>query len=217
MDRDKRYIFLGPPGSGKGTQAKIIAEKLGLPHIDMGATIRKAIKDKTATGITAKTFVESGKLVPGDIVIKMAEERLKQDDTDSGYILDGFPRSLQQAEALESYLRSKNSGINVINLQVPVETIVDRLSSRLMCTGCPAVFNTKTMPPKVEGICDKCGSELYVRTDDNPDTIKSRFGTYENETAPLIDFYSERNSLLNINADGGVEEITDSIMNVISE
>lgn len=216
VNHDNRYIFLGPPGSGKGTQAKIIAEKLGLPHIDMGSTIRAAIKNETPSGVEAKRFVEAGELVPNDIVVAMAEERLNQDDTENGYILDGYPRSIDQAQALENYLKSRELGIKVLNLQVPVGNIIERLTSRLMCSGCSSVYNTKTKPPKVEGVCDACGDELYVRADDKPETIQNRFKTYEDETAPLIGFYSERGAIINIDADGGIENITNNIVDAIS-
>lgn len=216
MNFDNRYIFLGPPGSGKGTQAKIVAERLGLPHIDMGSTIRGAIKNQTPAGIEAKAYVEAGDLVPNEIVIAMAEERLNQDDTDKGYILDGYPRSLDQAEALETFLKAGDFGIRVLNLQVPVDNVIARLTSRLMCNGCSSVYNTKTKPPKQDGICDSCGGKLYIRADDKPETIQNRFKTYEDETAPLIGFYTERKAIINIDADGGIDNITKSIMDAIS-
>jgi adenylate kinase len=206
MELNKRYIFLGPPGSGKGTQAKVVADKLGLPHIDMGSTIRAAISKGTEAGRKAKEYVESGQLVPSDIVIAMAEERLAQNDTKSGFILDGYPRSISQAEALEKYLKDNKLNIKVLNLNIPVENVVERLSSRMMCRDCSAVYNTKTKPPK----------KLYVRADDNPDTIKNRFKTYEDETAPLIGFYSKKGALINIDASGDIDRITKNILDAIS-
>jgi adenylate kinase len=216
MESNKRYIFLGPPGSGKGTQAKVVADKLGLPHIDMGSTIRAAIGKGTEAGKKAKEYVESGQLVPSDIVIAMAEERLKQNDTENGFILDGYPRSLSQAEALEKYLKVNKLNVKVLNLNIPVENVVERLSSRLMCRGCSDVYNTKTKPPKRKGVCDSCNSELYVRADDNPETIKNRFKTYEDETAPLIGFYSKKGALINIDASGDIDRITKNILDAIS-
>lgn len=216
MESNKRYIFLGPPGSGKGTQAKVVAEKLGLPHIDMGSTIRAAISKGTEAGKKAREYVESGQLVPSDIVIAMAEERLKQDDTENGFILDGYPRSITQAEALENYLKTNELNVKVLNLGIPVENVVERLSSRMMCRVCSAVYNTKTKPPKHEGVCDSCNEELYVRADDNPDTIKNRFKTYEDETAPLIGFYSKKGALIDIDASGEIDQITKNILDAIS-
>jgi len=216
MDYDNRYIFLGPPGSGKGTLAKRITDRLNLPHIDMGSTIRNAIKSGTASGLKAKSYVEAGELVPAEIVIAMAIERLNQDDTKNGYILDGFPRSIAQAEALEKYLTVKKMGIKVLNLHVPVEKIVSRLGNRILCSKCGAVYNRITMPPKVEGKCDVCVGDLYVRADDNPETIKNRFKTYEDETAPLIGFYTRRGNLVDIDADGDIDEIIENIMSVVS-
>ena len=216
MDYDKRYIFLGPPGSGKGTQANRIAKNLHLPHIDMGNTIRHAIKTGTDAGLKAKSFVEAGQLVPAKIVIEMAMERLKKDDTKNGFILDGFPRSIEQADALEEYLAEKQFGIRVLNLQVPVEKIVERLGNRILCSHCGAVYNKVTKLPKVEGKCDSCDNALYIRADDNPDTIRNRFKTYEAETAPLIDFYKQRGNLVDVEADGDIDEITEAIMKVVS-
>jgi len=216
MEHDNRYIFLGPPGSGKGTQAKIMAENLGVPHIDMGSTIRAAIKNKTEAGLRAKPYVDAGNLAPPDIVIAMALERLDTDDTKRGFILDGYPRSIEQAESLEKYLTKRNMGIKVINLQYPVEKIVTRLSNRLVCSVCGAVYNRGTKPSKVEGKCDECDGSLYVRVDDNPETIRNRFKIYEEETAPLIGFYSKRGMLVDVNADGDIEVITKKIMSVMS-
>jgi adenylate kinase len=214
MDFNKRYIFLGPPGSGKGTQAKIVAKALDLPHIDMGSTIRAAIRNESEAGRMAKSYVDAGQLVPDEVVIAMAEERLNEGDTGSGFILDGYPRSLKQADALEKYLSTRNMGIRVLNLNIPMELIVDRLTSRLMCRNCGAVYNTKTNPPRNQGVCDVdgCNGELYQRNDDKPETITARFKTYEAETAPLIDFYSSKGVLMEIEATGNIDEITLKIM-----
>jgi adenylate kinase len=217
MKHNNRYIFLGPPGSGKGTQAKIIAGNLSVPHIDMGSTIRAAIKNGTEAGLKAKAYVEAGQLVPADIVIAMALERLKESDTKNGFVLDGYPRSIEQAEALEKFLTEKKMGIKVFNLQVPVEKIIARLGNRLLCSKCSAVYNRLTKPPKVEGKCDECKGDLYVRADDNPETIRNRFRTYEEETAPLIGFYSKQGNLVDVNADGEIDQITGNIVSIVSK
>ena len=183
-----RLIFLGGPGSGKGTQAKKLVEKFGLAHISTGDLLRQAIKDETELGVTAKKFVDAGDLVPDDVILGMIKEKLTE--LDGGFIFDGFPRTLAQAEGLDKLLVEMNLVINkVVNLNVDDSIIIDRLSARRMCKTCGFEYNLKTRPPKVDGVCDIDGGELYQRSDDNEETIKNRLDLYHNKTKPIEDFY----------------------------
>ena len=191
-------IMLGAPGTGKGTVASKLSEKLGIPQVSTGDIFRKAIAEKTPVGIEAEKYMSQGMLVPDEVTIKIVEERLKDEDVQAGIILDGFPRTIEQAEALEKMLKDADKSIRLaINLETPEEEIIDRIVSRRICSNqeCKTVFNTKLNPPKQEGICDKCGSELNQRKDDNEETVKNRLVSYYKQSAPIVDYYKEKGLL----------------------
>lgn len=191
-------IMLGAPGTGKGTVAAKLATKLNIPQVSTGDIFRKAIAEKTPVGVEAEKYISQGMLVPDDITIKIVEERLKDEDVQNGLILDGFPRTIEQAEALDSMLAKLNRKITLaINLETPEEEIIDRIVSRRVCSNqdCKTVYNTKLNPPKVEGICDKCGSKLIQRKDDNEETVKNRLVAYYKQSAPIVDFYKNKGLL----------------------
>lgn len=191
-------IMLGAPGTGKGTVAAKLSEKLNIPQVSTGDIFRKAIAEKTPVGIEAEKFILQGMLVPDDVTIKIVEERLKDADVQNGLILDGFPRTIEQAEALDKMLAEINKEIRLaINLETPEEEIIERIVSRRICSNqdCKAVYNTKLNPPKVEGICDKCGGKLVQRKDDNEETVKNRLQAYYKQSAPIVDFYKNKNLL----------------------
>lgn len=187
-------IMLGAPGTGKGTTAGILSEELGIPQISTGDIFRANIKEGTELGKLAESYISKGQLVPDEVTIKIVEDRLKQPDTKNGVILDGFPRTVVQAETLKEMLAKKGEKIDiVINLETPEEEIIERIVNRRVCSNqqCKAVYNVVLHPPKVEGICDKCGSELITRKDDKLETIKSRLEQYFTETSPLVDYYKK--------------------------
>ena len=191
-------IMLGAPGTGKGTVASKLAEKLGIPQVSTGDIFRKAMAEKTPVGIEAEKYISQGLLVPDETTIRIVEERLKEADVQNGLILDGFPRTIEQAEALDKMLEKENKSIKLaINLETPEEEIIDRIVSRRVCSNqdCKTVFNTKLNPPKQEGICDKCGAELKQRKDDNEETVKNRLVTYYKQSAPIVDYYKNKGVL----------------------
>lgn len=191
-------IMLGAPGTGKGTVASNLSERLNIPQVSTGDIFRKAIAEKTPVGVEAEKYISQGMLVPDEVTIKIVEERLKDSDVQNGLILDGFPRTIDQAKALDAMLRDANKSIRLaINLETPEEEIIDRIVSRRICSNqeCKAVFNTKLNPPKVEGICDKCGAELKQRKDDNEETVKNRLETYYKQSAPIVDYYKDKGLL----------------------
>ena len=191
-------VMLGAPGTGKGTVASKLAESLKIPQVSTGDIFRKAIAEKTPVGVEADKYISQGMLVPDDVTIKIVEERLKDEDVKNGLILDGFPRTIEQAEALDKMLENDNKKVTLaINLETPEEEIIDRIVSRRVCSNqeCKAVFNTKLNPPKVEGICDKCGSELKQRKDDNEETVRNRLSTYYKQSAPIVDYYKNKGIL----------------------
>ncbi|MCD6522913.1 MAG: adenylate kinase [Candidatus Diapherotrites archaeon] len=209
-----RVIFLGPPGAGKGTYASRIMERLNIPQISTGDLLREAIRNRTEIGIKAEEYVSQGKLVPDDIVIEILKQRLAKDDCKNGFILDGFPRTIEQAKALDNITHIDL----VINLVVPDEIIVKRLSSRIICKRCGAVYNLITLPPKKEGICDKCGGPLYQREDDKPEVIMQRLDVYKKQTAPLVEYYRNRGILVDIvcdKVDTPPEEVVDRIIKIM--
>ena len=190
--------MLGAPGTGKGTVAAKLSEKLNIPQVSTGDIFRKAIAEKTPVGVEAEKFISQGMLVPDDVTIKIVEERLKDADVQNGLILDGFPRTIEQAEALDKMLAEMNKEIRLaINLETSEEEIIERIVSRRICSNqdCKTVYNTKLNPPKVEGICDKCGSKLIQRKDDNEETVKNRLQAYYKQSAPIVDFYKNKNLL----------------------
>jgi adenylate kinase len=205
-------IFLGAPGAGKGTQAAELARELGLVHVATGDLFRQALERGTALGIKAKSYMEKGVLVPSQITIDMVLERLSEPDCAKGAILDGFPRNLEQAEALDKTLSQQDKAIDaVVYIKVAEEELLKRLSGRWICRRCQAPYHATDSPPRVWGKCDKCGGELYQRPDDNEVSVKKRLEVYFAETAPLIDYYTQGSKLIEINGEGGVAEVAKRI------
>jgi adenylate kinase len=208
-----RIVFLGPPGSGKGTQAQILAQKLKIPQISSGDLLREAVSHDTITGRKAKTYMEKGELVPDTIVIDLVEERIKDEDE---FILDGFPRNVNQAENLDKVLSNLNMPLNfVIYVDVPLEKLIVRLSGRLTCTRCNAIYHVTYNPPEKEGVC-ACGGELFQRSDDTEAAITQRFETYTKQTKPLIQYYRERKLLTSIDGTRTIDEIAASVVEKIA-
>lgn len=208
-----KLILLGAPGAGKGTQAEKICEKFSIPQISTGNIIRAAMKQETEAGKKAQTFVNAGQLVPDAVVIEMVNERLKQDDCKNGFILDGFPRTVAQAEALEEMGVPIDA---VVDIQVPDAVITDRLSGRRACLACGATYHLEFNPSKLEGKCDRCGADLVVRKDDQPETIQERLKVYHDQTQPLVDFYRTRGVLKEVDGTKPVEEVTESTLAVVT-
>lgn len=202
-----KLIILGAPGSGKGTTATVLREKYSLAHISTGDIFRANIKNGTPLGVEAKSYIDKGALVPDSVTIRMVEDRLSQDDTAGGYILDGFPRTLAQAEALDEILAKKGSSIDaVLSIVVDDEIIKDRVSSRRVCEKCGASYNLRFKPTKVEGVCDECGGKVVQRADDTAETVAARLETYYKNTQPLIDFYQGRGLIVEGNNDKSSED-----------
>lgn len=213
-----RIVLLGGPGSGKGTQAKKLVDKLGIPQISTGDIFRAALKEGTPMGLKAKTYMDKGELVPDDVVIGVVEERLTKPDLDKGYMLDGFPRTLAQAEALDKIIVSQGKSIDhAILVDVPDEELVARLSGRRTCpnSDCGKMYHVMFNRPKHDGICDACGSELYQRDDDSEATIRERLTVYNSQTAPLIDYYDKKQLLRRVAGVGPIDEIFASIQKVL--
>ena len=209
-----KLIFLGAPGAGKGTQAEIIAGKLNIPTISTGNIIREALANGTEMGLKAKSFIEAGKLVPDDVVIGIIKERLADEDCNNGFILDGFPRTIPQAEALD------NMGIiidKVVDIDVPDENIVNRMSGRRVCKACGSSYHIENKKPKVEGVCDACGGELQIRKDDAPETVLDRLNVYHEQTEPLKDFYAKCGKLRSVEGTAPITEITAAILKVLED
>lgn len=189
-------IMLGAPGTGKGTIAGILAKELDIPQVSTGDIFRKNISEKTQLGQLAESYIKNGKLVPDDVTVKLVEDRLEADDAKNGVILDGFPRTVAQAEALDEILQNINKKVDItINLTTPEEEIIERVVNRRICSKCKKVYNLVLNAPKKEGICDNCGSELIAREDDNEETIKSRLQTYFEQTSPLVEYYNKKGNL----------------------
>ncbi len=209
-------ILLGPPGAGKGTQAQMISERYHIPQISTGDILRKAVRENTLLGMRAKEFMERGELVPDEVVIGIVEERLKEPDCERGFILDGFPRTRPQAEALQKILANIGKAINyVINIEVEDEELIRRLSGRRTCRDCGAMYHIYFNPPKNEGICDRCGGNLYQREDDKEETIRTRLREYNRQTAPLIEYYQGKRALHSIRGIGNKEQIFSQISNLL--
>jgi adenylate kinase len=203
-----RIVLLGAPGAGKGTQAKILIEKYGMPQISTGDLLRAAVKAGTALGKEAKSFMDKGELVPDSVVLGMVEERLKQDDCKKGYILDGFPRNTAQAEALDKMLAALNMSLNAaLSVDVPLEDLMKRLTGRRTCKSCGQMYNVYFKAPAKEGVCDKCSGELFQRDDDKEATIKKRLEVYTAQTEPLIGYYKSKGILKSISGTGSIDEI----------
>lgn len=217
----KELIFLGPPACGKGTQTTKLAQYLNLPHIDTGSLLRAEIKSGSANGQIAKSFIDKGELVPVELVGSIIKNRLSQDDCKNGYILDGYPRSLEQADIL-TVINSEINGDNEVDFRaiyfdLDQHVLISRIVNRRSCPKCGEIYNIKFKPTKVEGICDNCGTELVQRKDDNEEIAKARFETYFHETAPLIDYYKNKGVLKTINADGSIDEVWERLLKVIND
>ena len=211
-----KIIMLGAPGAGKGTQAKMIADKYGVPHISTGDIFRANIKNGTELGIEAKKYMDQGLLVPDELTVRILLDRVAQDDCKNGYVLDGFPRTIPQAEVLDSELTKLGDHIDyAINVDVPDENIVKRMSGRRACLTCGATYHIEHVPPKKEGICDVCGSELVLRDDDKPETVKNRLNVYHEQTQPLIDFYTEKGVLKTVDGTVPMEEVFAAITAIL--
>ncbi len=211
-----KIIMLGAPGAGKGTQAKMIADKYGVPHISTGDIFRANIKNGTELGMEAKKYMDQGLLVPDELTVRILLDRVAQDDCKNGYVLDGFPRTIPQAEVLDSELTKLGDHIDyAINVDVPDENIVKRMSGRRACLTCGAIYHIEHVPPKKEGICDVCGSELVLRDDDKPETVKNRLNVYHEQTQPLIDFYTEKGVLKTVDGTVPMEEVFAAITAIL--
>ena len=211
-----KIIMLGAPGAGKGTQAKMISEKYGLPNVSTGDIFRANIKNGTALGMEAKQYMDKGLLVPDELTVKILLDRVAQDDCKNGYVLDGFPRTIPQAEVLEDALSKLGDKVDyAINVDVPDENIINRMSGRRACVTCGATYHIEYAAPKQEGVCDKCGSELILRDDDKPETVKARLSVYHEQTQPLIDFYKSRNVLKEVDGTVSMQEVFDSIVAIL--
>jgi len=206
-----RIVLFGPPGSGKGTQASLLKEKYGVAHISTGDILREAVANKTEVGLKAKSYMDKGELVPDDVVIAIAKDKLASIG-DTGFVLDGFPRTIAQAEALDTALEDVEKPLDmVINLQVDKDELVRRLSGRRVCPKCGEPYHVESKKPSVEGVCDKCGTTLIHRDDDKPEAVLNRLNVYENQTAPVLQYYDGKGILKNINATGGISQISDKI------
>ena len=213
-----KIIMLGAPGAGKGTQAKMIAEKCGIPHISTGDIFRANIKNGTELGAQAKEYMDKGLLVPDELVCDLVVDRIQQADCEKGYILDGFPRTIPQAEALENALNAIEQKLDyAIDIDVPDEIIINRMSGRRACVGCGATYHVLFNPTKVEGKCDVCGESLILRDDDKPETVKKRLDVYHTQTQPLIDFYTERKVLVEVDGTQSMDKVFDDIMKILGE
>ena len=211
-------IFLGAPGAGKGTQASIVAQKLELVHIASGDLFRQAIEQGTELGIQAESYMEKGKLVPDEITIRMVLERISAPDCESGVVLDGFPRNLEQAEALDRALTEQHKVIDrAVYIEVSEEELLKRLSGRWICRDCQTPYHTISSPPEIEGKCDKCGGELYQRPDDAVETVKKRLEVYFAQTTPLIDYYTRAGKLLDVDGDGSIDGVSERIGSALKQ
>ena len=211
-----KIIMLGAPGAGKGTQARMSADKYGVPHISTGDIFRANIKNGTELGMEAKKYMDQGLLVPDELTVRILLDRVAQDDCKNGYVLDGFPRTIPQAEVLDSELTKLGDHIDyAINVDVPDENIVKRMSGRRACLTCGATYHIEHVPPKKEGICDVCGSELVLRDDDKPETVKNRLNVYHEQTQPLIDFYTEKGVLKTVDGTVPMEEVFAAITAIL--
>ena len=211
-----KIIMLVAPGAGKGTQAKMIAEKYSIPHISTGDIFRANIKNGTELGKKAKSYMDKGQLVPDELTLDLIMDRFKQDDCKNGYVLDGFPRTIPQAEALDTALKAKGEKVDfAIDVDVPDENIVKRMGGRRACVGCGATYHVVYSPTKVEGVCDKCGEELIVRDDDKPETVLNRLEVYHNQTQPLIDYYNEQGILKSVDGTVDMKDVFNAIVDIL--
>lgn len=213
-----KIIMLGAPGAGKGTQAKKIAAKYEIPHISTGDIFRANIKNGTELGKKAKTYMDQGLLVPDELVVDLVVDRVNQDDCTNGYVLDGFPRTIPQAEALDKALAALEQKVDyAIDVDVPDENIVKRMGGRRACVGCGATYHLEYAPTKVEGICDVCGKELILRDDDKPETVQKRLNVYHEQTQPLIDYYTEAGILKTVDGTVDINDVFKAIVEILGE
>jgi adenylate kinase len=211
-----KIILLGPPGAGKGTQAKLISQKYSIPHISTGDIFRKNISEQTPLGIKAKSYMDKGQLVPDELTIDIVNDRLANDDCKKGFLLDGFPRTVKQAEALDKFLDSKDSKIdNALLIEVPREFILERMTGRRVCKDCGASYHIKFNPPKIEGKCDLCCGKIIQRKDDTEETVKERLDVYSKQTAPLIQYYKNKDSLCVIDGTSEINEVFQKVCNIL--
>ena len=209
-------IMLGAPGAGKGTQADILSQEISLPHIASGDLFRQALEERTEVGLLAKSYMDKGELVPDEITIKMILERINQPDCASGYLLDGFPRTLHQAEALDEALREQGKAIDrAIYIEVPNEELVKRLSGRWLCRTCQTPYHAISAPPRMPGKCDKCGGELYQRSDDREETAKDRLEVFFAQTVPILDYYQKQKKLVRVNGNSGMQGVAREIISTL--
>ena len=217
-DKIMKIIMLGAPGAGKGTQAKMLADKYGIPHISTGDIFRANIKNETELGLEAKQYMDKGLLVPDELTVKILLDRVANDDCKNGYVLDGFPRTIPQAEVLDKAVSELNDKIDfAINVDVKDESIIKRMSGRRACLKCGATYHIEHIPPKTEGICDTCGSELVLRDDDKPETVKKRLTVYHDQTQPLIDYYNKKNILREVDGSQDMKDVFAAIVNILGE
>ena len=213
-----KIIMLGAPGAGKGPQAKMIAEKFEIPHISTGDIFRANIKNGTELGTEAKKYMDQGLLVPDELTVKILLDRVAKDDCKNGYVLDGFPRTIPQAEVLDKALTELGDKIDyAINVDVPDENIVNRMSGRRACVTCGATYHLVHIPPKKDGVCDTCGSELILRDDDKPETVQKRLNVYHEQTQPLIDYYTGKNILVEVDGTVDINDVFAAIVKVLGE
>ena len=211
-----KIIMLGAPGAGKGTQAKQIADKYSIPHISTGDIFRANIKNGTELGKKAKQYMDQGALVPDELTCDLVMDRIQQDDCKNGFVLDGFPRTIPQAEALDAALGKINEKMDyAIDVDVPDENIVNRMSGRRACLNCGATYHLVSIPPKVEGICDRCGSEIVLREDDKPETVQKRLKVYHEQTQPLIDYYKNQGILKSVDGTQPMDEVFKAIVTIL--
>jgi len=209
-------ILLGAPGAGKGTQAAVLVDELSLPHVSSGDLFRSNIGGKTEVGLLAKSYMEEGKLVPDEVTIRMILERIAETDCASGCLFDGFPRTLEQARALDAAMLRQNREIDMaVYIRVPEEELVKRLSGRWICSGCLLPYHNVASPPKISGKCDKCGGELYQRTDDKEEVVRERLKVFFNQTMPVLDYYREQDKLIEVDGSGEISKIAEEILAAI--
>ena len=212
-----KIIMLGAPGAGKGTQAQMIADKYNIPHISTGDIFRANIKNGTELGKKAKEYMDKGQLVPDELTVQLLLDRVANEDCKNGYVLDGFPRTIPQADVLDSELSKLGDKVDfAINVDVPDENIVRRMSGRRACLKCGATYHIEHIPPKTEGICDKCGSELVQRDDDKPETVLNRLSVYHEQTQPLIDYYDKKNILKTVDGTKDMQEVFNDIVGILN-
>lgn len=213
-----KIIMLGAPGAGKGTQAKMIAAKYGIPHISTGDIFRANIKNGTELGAKAKEYMDKGLLVPDELVVDLVIDRFKEPDCEKGYVLDGFPRTIPQAEALDKALTAIGESVDyAINVEVPDENIIRRMGGRRACVGCGATYHVVYSPTKVEGKCDTCGADLIIRDDDKPETVQNRLSVYHEQTQPLIDYYTNKGIIAEVDGTVDMKDVFDAIVKILGE